>query len=568
MILLWMGCAVFAAVCGLTLFLALVAEGNMKQSLHQQLHEHTAYVRYMRDKHDLNGLGFPQQLTRHMGGLSSFGLSFSSLPLIGGAVFLLGPAIASGGPAVIGFGWPVLGLFGLLTACSVAAFASAVPTAGGCYHWALASGGRRSGLWSGWLHLLGSGAMLATMNLWLADWMCRNVERHLGYTGGTGLFYIVLVMLFVTQAAVNARAFRSLGRLHFWTAGCQLLLFVAILAILAAVAWPGEYPFQILTYTAMEWNPLQGAAGSDASWLLGLMLLQRMFLGIGEGAQSGEETRDPRITVPWSIYLSAAALAIFGFILFAFIAVHAKTGAEGLTALPGIGDWLVDIWDKWGAACSVLFFVLAALLAWANGTSTMASASRTLFAMARDESVPAAGKLAAVSEQYRSPVVALLTVTIVTGGIALLLAIAASPASLQTLIVQLILVSIAAMHAAYATPLGGKLKEAYSTARGSGGQPRSRRRNKLNGPWALGKYGTGVDTVTVCWLGGSALLAVVLLNPVALTAAAACLLVIAVVVERTQRSLRRKTPVKIVGSMRFSRRTIDECIRIERKFPQ
>ena len=248
--------------------------------------------------------------------------------------------------------------------------------------------------------------------------------------------------------------------------------------------------------------------------------------------------------------------------------MHAKTGAEGLTALPGIGDWLVDIWDKWGAACSVLFFVLAALLAWANGTSTMASASRTLFAMARDESVPAAGKLAAVSEQYRSPVVALLTVTIVTGGIALLLAIAASPASLQTLIVQLILVSIAAMHAAYATPLGGKLKEAYSTARGSGGQPRSRRRNKLNGPWALGKYGNRRRHRHGVLARGSALLAVVLLNPVALTAAAACLLVIAVVVERTQRSLRRKTPVKIVGSMRFSRRTIDECIRIERKFPQ
>ncbi|SFI32885.1 Amino acid transporter [Paenibacillus sp. UNC496MF] len=563
MLLLWIGCALFAAVCGLAFFLARVAERGAKLSLHRPLRSHGAYVRYMRDKHELNGLGIAQQLTRHMGAPSSFGLAFSSLPLIGGALFLLGPAIAAGGPAVIGVGWPIVGLFGLLTACSVAAYASAVPTAGGCYHWALAASGRRAGLWSGWLHTAGSALLLITTNVWLADWSCRTIERLFGSTGGAGLYYTVLTGLFASQAAVAARAMRGFGRVLAWSAAVQLLLPVAIVALLAAQVWHGDDPFQALGLTAADLSPA-GEGGGLAPALLGFVLLQRLFLGLGEGAQAGEETNDPRVTVPWSVFLSAAALALLGFVLFAFIAMHARNGAGGPVPQAAVGDWLVGAWERLGSAAAALFFALAAAVVWAGGTTTLASVSKTLFAMARDESAPFAAKLAAVSMRHRWPVWATLAAAAGAGLPALAFALAVPRDALPLLLPQLVLAGIAAMHAAYVLPIGGRLKE---TLRGQGAAG-TRKRSRLKGPWELGKYGAAVDAATACWLAGTGLTAVCLLKPAALLTAAAVLLATAIGIERRHRALRRKSPLKIVGSMRFSRKSIEECIRIERKFPQ
>lgn len=410
--------------------------------------------------------------------------------------------------------------------------------------------------------------MLATTNIYLADWMSRSIERHVGYTGGASLFYIILLMLFVSQAAANVRAFRLLSRLLTWTAAFQFALIVGIFAILASIAWPGAYPFQIMAYTSSSWIPVEPAAGGT-SMLLGFLLLQRLFLGIGDGAQAGEETSDPRITLPWSIYLSAAGLAFFGFILFAFIVMHARIGDFGLTAMPALGDWLTDVWERWGDAGASLFFVLVAVLVWANGTLTMGAGARTLFAMARDEVIPFASKLSAVSVLYRSPMQALLTIAAGAGAIALLSSAIYSSAMVQSLLPQLILLSIAALHAAYAIPIGGRVLLTLKERKDNHPlRPANRKRSKLHGPWNLGKYSLTVDGITVCWLTGSAVLAVCLLKPAALIIASVCLIAGTACMERMLRRLRRKTPVKIVGSIRFGKRTMDECIRIERKFPQ
>ncbi|WP_219837484.1 amino acid permease [Paenibacillus sp. R14(2021)] len=568
MVLLWIGCLLFAAVCMLTLSLARIAEKRAKLSLHQSLHQHSAYVRFMQDKHELNALGFAQQLTRYLSGLASFGFSFSSLSLIGGAILFLGPALAAGGPALIGFGWPLLGLFGLLTACSIAALASSVPTAGGCYHWALSYGGRRLGLWSGWLHVIGSLLMSVTTNLLLADWMCRIIEDRVGYSGGSGLFYTLLVLLFVSQGLVGVQGIRGLGALFTAAAGLQLLLIVVLFAMLALAAWPGEYPFQTLSGDLFD----SGTFGKGGhSLLLGILLLQRLFLGKGTTAHAAEETCDPRINVPWSIYLSTTALFMLGFVLFAFILMHTALGGNGSgAAMLGLGVWLTEQWSAWGPLCSILCFIIAVFICWANGLTAATAATRALFAMARDESVPYFGKIAFVSKQFRSPMYAVITVSGASYMLATLLCTVASPESIQPLVQPLILLSVAAVHAAYALPVGLKLRSRYSASRQGVARSVSRDRGLPNrrGPWELGKYSVLIDAVTFGWLTVSAMLACSML---ALSVQVAAVILAGagfVGIELRHRSLTRKTPVKVVGSSRFGKRTIDECIRIERKFPQ
>src|ERR1051325_6195352 len=88
------------------------------------------------DKKVLHQFGYAQELLRDMGGFSNFAVSFSIISILTGAVTLYGTGLNSGGPIVMGLGWPLVTLFVLFVAASMAELASAIPTSGALYHWA------------------------------------------------------------------------------------------------------------------------------------------------------------------------------------------------------------------------------------------------------------------------------------------------------------------------------------------------------------------------------------------------------------------------------------------------
>ena len=107
------------------------------------------------DKDVLHQFGYAQQLLRDMGGFSNFAISFSIISILTGAVTLYGTGLNSGGPVVMGIGWPLVTLFVLFVAASMAELASAIPTSGALYHWASLLGGPAWGWFTAGLHLSG-----------------------------------------------------------------------------------------------------------------------------------------------------------------------------------------------------------------------------------------------------------------------------------------------------------------------------------------------------------------------------------------------------------------------------
>src|SRR5918911_640370 len=103
------------------------------------------------DTRDLARLGYAQQLFREMGGFSNFAISFSIISILTGAVLLYGYGLKLAGPVVNSVGWPVVSLFTLAVAASMAALASAYPTAGGLYFWASQLGGPGWGWVTAWM---------------------------------------------------------------------------------------------------------------------------------------------------------------------------------------------------------------------------------------------------------------------------------------------------------------------------------------------------------------------------------------------------------------------------------
>src|SRR3954464_7436011 len=93
------------------------------------------------DAGELSALGYAQELFRSIGGFSNFALSFSIISILTGAVTLYQHGLLMGGPAEMAFGWPLVAVFTMTVALSMAELASAVPTSGATYHWASRLGG-------------------------------------------------------------------------------------------------------------------------------------------------------------------------------------------------------------------------------------------------------------------------------------------------------------------------------------------------------------------------------------------------------------------------------------------
>src|ERR671934_326486 len=129
------------------------------------------------DVRDLEGLGYAQQLFREMGGFSNFAISFTIISVLTGAVLLYGHGLKLAGPIINTVGWPVVSLFTLCVAASMAELASLYPTAGGLYFWAHRMGGRGWAWLTAWLNMIGQVTITAGINVAAATYIIGAVTR-------------------------------------------------------------------------------------------------------------------------------------------------------------------------------------------------------------------------------------------------------------------------------------------------------------------------------------------------------------------------------------------------------
>src|SRR5438067_10098113 len=132
------------------------------------------------DARDLERLGYAQQLFREMGGFSNFAISFSIISILTGAVLLFGYGLKLAGPVINSVGWPVVSLFTLCVAASMAELASVYPTAGGLYFWAFRLGGRGWAWLTAWLNMIGQVTITAGINVAAATYIIGAVTRIFG----------------------------------------------------------------------------------------------------------------------------------------------------------------------------------------------------------------------------------------------------------------------------------------------------------------------------------------------------------------------------------------------------
>lgn len=533
--------AFIGLLLAMTAFAAIIAGGlkaqkQVKSSGYQSMSGYGTATQLLQDKHELHRFGIAQLLRRRLGGMSVFGLSFNVMALIGSAAILYGPALKQGGPSVIGFGLPVLALFALAVSASLAELASAVPTAGGVYHWATAMGGRKWGWRAGAFHASGQLATLTLFNAACAGLLDAFASQRFHYAPSLLTFWSIAIALTALQAAVNHWGARLLAIMLSGGVWIQLLAALLIISGLVWMFWPGSYsPYILFQFHDAQ---LSGTVSMSA-FVGGALLLQKLFIGMDGASQGAEEAIEPRVRVPWAVFLSTSYTYIIGFCLLAFMTLTLTFTTEGNA---GAGLFINSAIAGWGGAPLIAVIVLISL--WLSGLQTMTVCSRALLSLARDEALPFSKAMTAISERFQTPSRAVWVSALVS----LVLLTAAKAITDSGYIWLLVSFSIVCMHTSYLIPIAMKLQQHDANGWRQGGL------------WNLGKWSKPVGWVAAIWLAASAALAAGYIHRWGAIAAAIVLLGATIMDFRYEKR-------RIVSLNSRSKRTRKELLRMEKKYP-
>ena len=365
------------------------------------------------DHQDLNvlhSMGYAQELARSMKGFQNFAISFSIICILSGGINSLGQGISGVGGAAIGIGWPVGCAVSLIFALGMAQIASAYPTAGGLYHWGSILGGRGWGWLTAWLNLLGLVTVLGAINVGTFNFFIGAFGPALGLEAGVGLQAGCVIAITVLQAAINHLGIRFTARL---TDLSGYLIFAVALALTAALlAYAPHWDFARL----ISFKNYSGPAGGDV-WpatenmllLFGLGLLLPIYTitGFDASAHTAEETRNAARAVPRGIVMSVLWSALAGWIMLSAFVLAIPDMDKA--AASGWNVFFVTLDAVLPPPLKVLLYGLILLSQLLCGLATVTSASRMIYAFARDGGLPASSLLRKVHPGYRSPVAAIET---------------------------------------------------------------------------------------------------------------------------------------------------------------
>jgi amino acid transporter len=439
-------------------------------------------------ENDLECFGYAQELLRETGGFSNFALSFSIISILTGGVLLYGYGLRAGGPYVMTVGWPLVSLFAMCIAASMAEMASAIPTAGAMYHWASFLGGRGVGWVTAWCNLIGQYSITAAIDYGCAEFIAPLLGMH---TQNRLHVCFLFGGILLSHALLNHYGVRWVTRLNVVSAWYHIAVVCGLVCVLLFKArlQPWSFLFQQdfveETFRASTWVP-------HAPWIwffmLGLLQAQWTFTGFDASAHISEETRMPRINAPWGIFTSVAVSALAGYVLM-LVMTLAVRDLHAVTAVYERSVFIEVIAQALGETWAWVLSALAASAMWFCGLSSLTSNARTVYAFARDKGLPYSHVWSQVSARWKVPVYAIWQ----AAGVAFILALYSKAFSV------IVSMSSMALYVAYGIPLAIKW---WHQCRGVWVP-------SLNGPWALGKASVWVHGVAVLWIACVSVLCVV-----------------------------------------------------------
>jgi amino acid transporter len=426
------------------------------------------------DAQDLRRFGYAQELFRSMGGFSNFAISFSIISILTGAVTLYGYGLEMGGPLEMTLGWPIATFFTLTLAASMAELCSAYPTSGAMYHWATALGNPACGWFVACLNIIGLIAAQAGINYSCAQF----ILPFLGLAATPLNTFLMFAFTLVVHGLLNQYGVSLVARLNDLSVAVHI---AGVVAIMAAVFWFA--PIQPVAFL-LEGTNSNGRGPYWWAFLLGLLQAHWTYTGFDGSAHMAEETMDARRKAPWGVVLSVAIAGVVGYGLLLALTLAIRSVPEALNAKSVTGQpvpaAIAILAAALGARAGNAMGALASMAMWFCGLSCVASASRAVFSLARDQGTPFAAIFRKTDPRRGTPGAAIWGIVVATVAVMAWTGAVPIVTSLSTV----------ALYLAYATPVALGLRA---------------RRSGSDWPalavWRLGRWGTALNWIAVLYTG-------------------------------------------------------------------
>ena len=331
-------------------------------------------------------------------------------------------------------GWPVVSLFTLCVAASMAELASAYPTAGGLYFWAFRLGGKSWAWTTAWLNMIGQVTITAGINIAAAIYLIGAVTRifglpadvHVPVFGSFTNWYFqlfVMVLIMIPQVLINIFGIRLTARLNdfsvWWHIGGVVVIAALLtffgnhhnpLGFLFSASTAGESARRLFRgleadASRRRWcsaiskfhrrclrssrnSPdLYHAAPFALVFVLGLLQAQWTYTGYDASAHMAEETVMARMNSAWGVFLSVAVSAVVGYVLLLILTWCIPDGDVATTANDAYPVLQICYSNLAPFAANVIAVIIGGAM-WLCGCSSITSMARMWYAFARDDGMP------------------------------------------------------------------------------------------------------------------------------------------------------------------------------------
>ncbi|KAK3495480.1 amino acid permease-domain-containing protein [Neurospora crassa] len=439
----------------------------------------------------VNASGYRDQLDRQYSLLGLAGIAIT----IDNAWIALGSSISvsilNGGPPGLIFGLIVAVFYYSFIGAGLAELASAIPTAGGVYHWATIAGGpkygRILGFFTGWINFYGwmfdlAALMQITANICISMY---SVYHQTTYTYEPWQVYITYLLVLWLSTAVVIFANRVIP--HTQKIGMFFVIVGGIITIIVISAMPKRHASDYFVWKSFTENNLTGWPGGLA-FLLGV-LNGAFTVGTPDAiTHMAEELPHPKKDLPKAIGLQIGLGFLYAF-CFAIALCYAITDLDALQG--GFNTYpLANIYAQatahadgttnHGATFGLLFIILCSSLLCCVGT--VLANSRIYWALARDNAVPLSPLFSRVNETLSCPIPATLFVATIAS------ALGAIPLGSPTAFLNLTGSFIILTTTSYAIPFAANILT------------RRRYLPSAPGSFRLGKFGTPINILAVLFI--------------------------------------------------------------------
>jgi urea carboxylase system permease len=440
---------------------------------------------HSQDSQDLAEFGYTQSLDRSIGKFASFAAGVSYISILTGTFQLFWFGYAFGGPAYW-WSWPMVFAGQLMVALSFAELAARYPVAGSVYNWSKRLANPATSWMAGWMMLTAS---IVTIPATALAYQITLPQIWSGFQiagDGSGQYdfatnaVILGTALITFTTVINALGVKLMARINSTGVFIELLA-AGALVVLLAVNITNPPTVLLDTQGKGEGMPL----GYLGAFLIASLASAYVMYGFDTAASLGEETVDPRRTAPRAILRAIVASFVLGGLIL----------LGGILAAPDLDDPKIGRQD--GGLQYIVLLVLggtlgkAILIAIAVAITVCVlavhtAAIRTMFAMARDNALPAGARLARVDPKHKTPVVPAVLIGVIA---ALILVVNIRTPQIFTAVTSVAIIMIYLAYLLVTVPLLVSRLRGRWPLDDTGGQ----------GYFSLGRWGLPVNILAVLW---------------------------------------------------------------------